>query len=241
MPRLIVRQQAPVIMKQVVYFTISLLLITSSCQNGSVSKGSEGVITYAITYPEHIAQKSFSTFLPEKMTFTYKDVNYKLSLAGDLNMYNLEYISLDNGDTCFTLLKLFDKKLYYPLKQDETLFLFQEYNHPIITYQPDSVKVIAGITCQKAVASFKDEEIPQVTIYYTEEIAFEQPNVKTPFEEIPGTMLEFNMFFQGLELTMQAESINLKTIKDADFRVPKTYTQTDADEIKDIVSSLVHL
>ncbi len=227
-------------MKQLIFIAIVLILI-SSCDNTDKNKNNQGVITYNITYPEDIANKGFATFLPGKMTTIYKGDHYKFNISGEFNIYNLEYISRSNGDTCFTLFKIFDKRLFYPQNEDEDLFLFEKHNNPDITFFSDSNKVIAGMNCKKAVAVFDDKDIPKMEMYYTEDIDFNLPNANTPFKEIPGTLLEFTIFYQGLNLSLRAESVKLKEIKEDEFTVPGNYRQTDANEINDIVASLLEL
>lgn len=227
-------------MKQLLFISIVLVII-SSCNTGDENKTNQGVITYNITYPEEIANKGFATFLPGNMTTIYKGDHFKFNLSGEFNIYNLEYISRSNGDTCFTLFKIFDKKLYYPQSKGEELFLFAKHNNPSISFFNDSTKVIAGMNCKKAIATFKDKEIPQMELYYTEDIDFNLPNASTPFKDIPGTLLEFTIYYQGLNLSLKAESVKLKEIKEEEFVVPNNYRETDANEINEIVSSLLEL
>ncbi|MCU4176629.1 hypothetical protein [Carboxylicivirga sp. N1Y90] len=227
-------------MKQL-FIAVILALLFTTCKEETKDTNNQGVITYAISYPEEIANQGFASFLPEKMISIFKDDHFKLNLSGEFNFYNLEYISRSKGDTCFTLFKIFDKKLFYPQQPKENLFLFQDQQLPQIEFFEDSVKTIAGIKCTKAVANFKDNKVSSAVLYYTEELGFSHSNVNTPFSEIPGTLMEFSVVFQGLELSMQAESVKFKEIDQDEFIIPKNYKRTNQNEIKDIVSSLIQL
>lgn len=227
-------------MKQLI-FTLFVCILISSCNTKDKSVSEQGVITYNITYPREIANQGFASFLPDKMKASYKGDHFKYNLSGEFNMYKLEYISRANGDTCYTLFKVFDKKLYYPHDHNEKAFLLGEDMNPEITFYSDSTKVIAGIKCKKAVATFVNDDIPNMTLYYSEEITFNNPNAGTPFNEIPGALLEFNFFFKGLTLNLMAESVNMQQVNTDEFIVPSNYRRTNANEINDIVSSLLEL
>ena len=216
-------------------------VVISSCADKTSNKTNQGVITYNITYPEKIMDKGLSTFLPGEMTTVYKDNKFKIHISGEFNIYNLEYISRSNGDTSFTLLKILDKRLYYPQKEGENLFLFYKHDEPKITYFNDSTKVIAGFNCYLGTASFTNEDIADVRFYYTKEIDFQAPNANTPFAEVPGALLEFSVDYQGIDLSFKAKSVKLKEIKGDEFIVPKDYRLTDSNEINEIVSTLMQL
>lgn len=227
-------------MKQL-FIVFSLVLLLTNCQEPAKNTNNQGVITYAINYPEEITNQSFASFLPEKMISIFKDNHYKVNLSGEFNFYNLEYISRSQGDTCYTLFKIFDRKLFYPQSEEGTLFLFQDNDQPHIEFFGDSLKTIAGINCSKAIASFNNGNVSKVELYYTEELGFGHTNANTPFNEVPGTLMQFSIMFQGLKLSMVAESVNYKKIDSDEFLVPKNYKRTTRNEIKDIVSSLIQL
>nr|WP_321451799.1 hypothetical protein [uncultured Carboxylicivirga sp.] len=226
-------------MKQIIT-ALFILLLFSSCSEKKVKSSDQGVITYTISYPKEMMNNSLSTFLPGEMVSTFKNDDYKLHIKGDLNIYNLEYISRANGDSCFTLMKILDKKLFYPQKSGEKLFLFTNDDVHIKLIK-DSTKEIAGYNCSMGIAQFANKKIPEIHFYYTEDINFKTPNANTPFKDVPGPLLEFNLFYQGMDLAFKAKSVKLKKVNDDEFIIPQNYRETNANEIKEIVSSLMQL
>lgn len=216
-------------------------LIIASCTHRASKESNQGIITYNITYAENISDKGLSAFLPEEMTTTFKDEKFKVQLNGEFNLYNLKYIARSGGDTCFTLLKILDKKLYYPHDKGENLFLFYKHDHPRITYYKDSLKVIAGYNCSMGKATFNNKNISDIRFYYTNKINFKSTNVNTPFKDVPGMLLEFNIDYQDLNFMFKAKSVKLKVIGDDEFIIPKNYRLVDTNEINEIVSSLIQL
>ena len=199
----------------------------------------EGKLEYKIVYSEHFQKDGATTFLPDKMISLFKDDKTLISIKGGFGLYNLKYISRASGDTCFTLFKLFDKKLYYPMDDKQTLFVFNELGRPDIKLFKDSVKVIAGFNCKKAVISFPKRDVRAIEAYYSEEIGEKNPNKSTPFEKIPGVMMEFNFFYKNLSFNLTAQKFTPLIIEAAEFQLPKEYKETTEEEIESFIGTLL--
>ena len=138
------KQRASLYMDKFYFLYFTLLIFTGSCSYSTDSAPTQGSITYSISYPDDISQNGFSSFFPNNMQVLYKDQMYKLLLKGDFSIYNLEFISRANGDTCYTLFKIFDKKIYQTMGQKESLFLYSEVGKPKIQFDRFSSKTISG-------------------------------------------------------------------------------------------------
>ncbi len=198
-----------------------------------------GVITYKIVYPEEVQNKGFAAFLPTKMISTFKDKDYKVSIKGELSLYQLDYISRNYGDSTVTLFRIFDKRLFHEHDEGEFLFLFETVEESSLEFIDEQTKEIAGINCKKAIVNFNNPDLQSITVYYTEEISFNRPKENSPFDDIPGALMEFQLNFKGLELSFIAEEIDIKNIKTEAFMVPDNYVESDHGEIDELVSSLI--
>ncbi|WP_430817164.1 hypothetical protein [Carboxylicivirga sp. RSCT41] len=223
------------------YLIFSLLFVSvmSACRLEDSSKNDEGVITYKIVYPEEVTQRGFAAFLPTKMISTFKGKDYKISIKGDLSLYQLDYISRSNGDSTSTLFRIFDKRMYHQHEEDEYLFLFERVDETRLEFIEDQTKVIAGIECKKAIVHFSNPDLRNITVYYTEEIAIVRPKENSPFDNIPGALMEFDLNFKGLELKCIAEEVDMKKINSKSFIIPENYTPSEQGEIDELVTSLL--
>ena len=224
--------------KDLLIFVI-ILFILSGCNRGNSSSKNEGVVTYAIEYPQQADQKGFTAFLPSEMITYYKDDHFKLKFKGEFNIYNLEFISRSQGDTCFTLFKIFDKKLFYSMGQNEELFLFNDLGTSDLVIFNDSTKIIADINCTKAVLHFKNTSVPDIEVYFSKEINIMRPNRHSPFSQVPGLMLEFSMEYMDMHLLLKAQKVSLEKVDSHEFHLPEAYKKTKRDEIKDLVLTLL--
>jgi len=224
--------------KDLLIFVIILFTLVG-CKLGNSSSKNEGVVTYGIEYPQQASQKGFTAFLPNELITYYKDDHFKLKFKAEFNIYNLEFISRSHGDTCFTLFKIFDKKLFYAMGQNEELFLFNDLGTSELFIFNDSTKMIAGISCTKAVLHFEDTTTADIEVYFSKEINISSPNRHSPFSQVPGLMLEFSMEYQGMNLRFKAKKVSLEKVDTREFHLPEAYKNTERDEIKDLVLTLL--
>ena len=221
-------------------FTLFILLSFYGCSRENGHAGNdEGMLEYEIKYPEDLQGQSVTAFLPSEMTTYIKGNNTLLKIKGGFGLYSLKYISKAAGDSCFTLFKLFDKKMYYPMNSHKTLFVFRELGKPNIKLIKDSIKIIAGFNCNKAVISFQNPKLKPIEVYYTKEIGVKKPNINTPFEDIPGTMMEFNFFYKSLSFNLKAVKFTPVEIDDSEFNVPPDYKLATEGEIEGFIETLL--
>jgi GLPGLI family protein len=216
-----------------------LILVMNACRFGESSRKDEGVITYKIVYPEEVQKRGFAAFLPTKMISTFKGKDYKVSIKGDLSLYQLDYISKANGDSTTTLFRIFDKRMYHEHGEDENLFLFERVDETRLEFIKNETKTIAGVECQKAIVHFSNPDLQNITVYYTSEIRTNRPKENSPFDDIPGALMEFKLNFKGLELKCVAVDVDMKKVNTKSFLVPKNYTSSKQGEIDELVSSLL--
>ncbi len=220
---------------------ISILFLFAGCNNSTekTSDLTEGKLEYKIIYPRQLESDGSTTFLPSEMITFFKGDDVMMDIKGGFGLYHLKYISKATGDTCFTLFKLFDKKLYYPMDNKQTLFVFKELGKPRIKLFKDSLKTIAGFLCKKAVISFPKTRIRSINAYYTEEIGREKPNVNTPFEKIPGVLMEFNFFYKTLTFKVVAKKFSPVKVSGSEFNIPSGYKKTTQEEIESFITTLL--
>ncbi len=225
-------------MHKLIVLACLMFFITACFQNKPANKN-EGIITYKIDYPEEILAKGYASFLPSKMITTFKDKKYKVTIKGDLSLYELEYISVANGDTASTLFRVFDKRMFHKHEKNEHLFLFEKSCDTKVEFVPTESKEIAGFVCKKAIVHFADKDLPSIDVYYNEDIAFNRPKENSPFDDIPGALLQFRLPFKDINFTFTAENVELRKINDKSFSVPNNYIQSERGEIDELVGSLI--
>ena len=81
-------------------------------------------------------------------------------------------------------------------------------------------KVIAGYNCNKVEVVPDDKSIPPFDVYYTDELDIKDPNFASPYKEIKGVLMEYQLKKFGLEMRFEAKSVRKELIEDKYFQVP---------------------
>ena len=89
--------------------------------------------------------------------------------------------------------------------------------------------------CYKAKGYFADRPDSEFEIIYTKDIDINAPNINTPFEEIDGVLLAFNLRMNSLMMRLEAKSVKKSKISDDTFAIPQDYTKVDFQTITDLI------
>lgn len=218
---------------------LSAFLIQSCGQRFKNRNLSEGVITYDITYDSAIQNRYDAWLLPSELIVKFNNnhsINTIEALAGAIS---ISIIKNPERKEFSTLLKIFNKKLYHsePIEQER---------YPALYSRMPSVKLISegetceflGFSCTKAKGYFDDNPNFPFEIIYTSQIKIENPNTHTPFEEVKGTLLRFNMRLNNLTMHVVARSVAPEHVSLELFVPPSDYVATDSQTIADLIYTL---
>lgn len=199
----------------------------------------EGKVIYKITYPKEISSNTMSFLFPKEMNLFFKNDKQRASFKGNMSLYSLDFIHYNKSDSFFTLLQVLDKKMYVPYSKSGDIFLFQNYSNEKVIFSQGETRKIAGFNCEKAQIKPKNEESPDITIWYTKEIGVKNPNRNTPFEKIPGVMLEFEVDYQNIVFHFKAEKVIPASIPEETFTIPTDYTISSTSDIESLINEVL--
>ncbi len=227
-------------MKTIITLIILVLILHSCKEKNSDSSDNEGYIQYEIQYPAEIMSQSISNILPQYMTVFYKGNQVKFKIKSDLNLFIMEFLSRSGGDSCYSLIKMVNHKIYYPLTKNERWFLFQ--NATPFTYKAhkDSISSIAGIKCYKVDIKYEDKKGTSAVAYFTSDINLNQNQLHTPFDKIGGIPIKFEISYN--KQLFKFVAVKFSPVLDADesFTIPDDYELTNRHEIEDLLKMILN-
>lgn len=214
-------------------------LIICSCQTKQKrTEGiSEGQVIYKISYPPEISTHSMSFLFPKEMNLYFKDGKQRANFKGNMGLYSLDFIHFNQSDSFYTLLQVLDKKLYVPPTKSNDIFIFKNYSSNDIEFTSDEPRMIAGYSCERATIKTPDKK-SLINVWFTREIGLDNPNRNTPFEKIPGVMLEFEANYNGIVLLFMADKIQISEIPEEHFSVPDDYKLSSISEIENLIQGV---
>jgi GLPGLI family protein len=172
------------------------------------------------------------------MEVKFKKDKLKNTIEGAMGFFSLINITDLNELTNATFLKFIDKKYVYIGQKKEKPVIMKPLEGMKITFT-DETKEIIGLTGKKAIISFPGTDIDSFPIYYTTEINFKNPNIISPYKDIPGVLLEFRANLGQSEIQMIAENYKIENLPDKEFHFPRNYREISKQDMERILNALL--
>ena len=235
-------------MKKTKNSIITIFILLSShfflgCDTSTLLKKriSEGKIIYNITYPQNNSSSTISiaSILPSEMVVYFKDNNLRSVIKGSLNFYSIEILSPAKSDTTYTFLRVMNKKVYVASPNKNGIFLFEQLNESKIELINGLEKDFLGFKCKKALLTLDNKGIEPIEAYYTNMIKVKNPNKNTPFEKIPGVLVEFEVLLKNIRCNISANDIQAVKLENNMFSIAPNYEKITEEEMKNLMASLM--
>jgi len=216
-----------------------LLVVAFSCKRKPhEEKSDEGIIEYRIIYPDDKIGSVSPSLLPQTMEVKFKKDKLKNTIEGAMGFFSLINITDLNELTNATFLKFIDKKYVYIGQKKEKPVIMTPLEGMKITFT-DETKEIIGLTGKKAIVSFPGTDNDSFPIYYTTEINVKNPNITSPYKDIPGVLLEFRANLGQSEIHMIAEKYKTENLPDKEFHFPRNYREISKQDMERILNALL--
>ncbi|MFM7022706.1 MAG: hypothetical protein ACKOXB_06975 [Flavobacteriales bacterium] len=224
---------------------IFLFLLCSSCVlagcNGDAASGpEEGVITYSISYPKPAADAFNQKMMPDEMIMKFKNDKVLTALTFSMGFIKIDYLADNENKKLTGLTKFMNTKLAYIYTPENLDYLLKDFP-PYTIEKTDETKVIAGYNCKKAIMHLKGANPYDFTVYYTDEIQIKDPNWYTPFKELNGVLMEYQVEQYDIIMRFTAKSVDLIEQDDNDFIAPHEFRLAPRVEIDSVHKMLKEL
>jgi len=212
-----------------------LLLVTSCSINHKIRGINQGEIKFKINYLQDASENPLIGLMPTELNMTFKENNVSMSVEGWMGIFKSSFIKMGNNGEVITLLKIMNKK-FYCQSNSSGLLGVDSYKDLNIEFD-DQTKEILNIKCQHATGTLNGKA-GSFDIYYTTDIHIEEPNFNSPFEVIPGVLMEFQLEMDGIPMHLIAIKLSDIDIPDNAFDVPEEYQKISKDKMDEIFQSL---
>jgi len=193
---------------------------------------SEGTIEYRVSFPELNDESITATLLPETMIYSFKDDQFASFFEAAGGVFKNKIIANRKEKRVDHELKVFRKQIKVLMNETDVLQMLADYPKMTVIKTEDRDS-IAGYPCKKALVVFEDIEIPEVEIYYTQEINMDTPNWCTQYHEIDGVLMAYEIEEFGIRMRLEATSVEPNQVS-PEILNPNTEYQAISREEMDI-------
>ncbi len=199
----------------------------------STSKINEGIIKFDCTPVDSSVKYSPITF-PDNVVMKFKN-NYSMtSQERGLGFAKMKFITDPVKKEFRTQVLFFEKKQSL---LDSAAIRTNNYYLPDYDVEYGTkTKAIAGYNCRNAILKFKNGA-PSYEVWFTRDIAIENPNWANPYYKIDGVLLDYRLKTLGLNLHYTATTISSATISDDEFVIPAEYEKVAHAELEKMFES----
>lgn len=217
-----------------------ILFLFSGCmENPNKNNGKEpsGVISYKIMYVNNTSS-SFQSFMPKHISLTFNERYTKFYIKGIMGMIDMTLINDNKKNTSTAYLTFIDKK--YKNTCDINLMYKRLFSNmeDLDFKETGFTDSIAGVSSKLVEVTEFDNE--QSFVYYTEDLKISEPNKNTPYKNIPGVLLEYEIEIADIRMHLIAEEIILKEVSDEEFEVKDKYKNISTADMNKIITEVVN-
>lgn len=220
--------------KRSVLFVLIGVIWAAGCKEVNEKFISEGEIEYSAKVVDQ--NSSMASMAPNKMTVRFKSDKSCAEMSTGLGLFSTSFISDPSTKTVTQLVKILNKRFMLVLDEKSI-----EKENAIYDYQfipTKETKVISGYNCVKVHVIPNDKKNSPFDIYYTDELNIKDPNFASPFKEIKGVLMEYQMKKFGLEMRFEAKLVKKELVEDKYFQIPSDYKAVSEKEMRKIFEDL---
>lgn len=188
-----------------------------------------GRIKFDISYPNPPEDPFIRSTLPDSIIYTFKDEYVRTEVNLAKGNIQLNYVANSKKPSLKESMKVyFDKSQYSYNEQD-----IQEYLSKYPSYEikeTGNSKMIAGYNCQEALVS--DQKGNSFNIYFTNELKALNPNWFTPFPQVKGIVLEYQMVQYNFLMKVKASKVEMITSDSLSFEFSTDFKTISKDELE---------
>jgi GLPGLI family protein len=216
-----------------IFVFLALVLSSGIVGQAFAQRPLKGRVVYNISYPGSNVDLAELQQLPVRAVILTKNNLVRTELTGEnAGLFQIK-ISDGNTNEVSTMLEIMREKYVIKKQYQEIQNALRNMAQPELEFT-DETKEILGYTCRKVIARTTDmfgiEH--ESEIFYTNDIPGDAFNFDSPYNEIPGLMLEYEIRVGQLNIRYEAQSVNKRLfVGGRNFYVTRDYQEITYDEL----------
>lgn len=218
---------------------IAFILVLFSCKNEKdLNKIYEGIIEYDISYSGDSTPGIPVQLLPKKMILQFNQHFAAYKIEDGMGVFSITNTTNIEKRTHVSTIKFLDKKYKYTGKKEEVPVFFRPESI-FLTKETEDTTTLAGVPCNKSIITDLKRR-RKFEVAYSDEFSIKDPNINTPYCDISGILMKFEIDLGKTTLTLTAKKITPSRVSNHMFRINKDYKEINEAKMREIIASLLH-
>lgn len=214
----------------VAFFLISTITLPVGCSRSEFDGMREGKIVYDVVIEGEDINPMMQAMMPSEVTCYFGNNKTCMVISAAMNMMETKLISDAENFKYTTLVSAMGRKIAMVLDKDQVKENYSDRVNLKVVHT-NEVKEIAGISCRQVMVT--DSTQNTYPVYYTNELAIDDPNWSSPFRDIDGMLMEYSIRFGGMVMNLKAKKIENVQHDPSMFEIPEGYEIiTDPNEMR---------
>lgn len=223
-------------MKRLIPF--ALILFIFSCRNEKdFNKITEGIIEYDIHYSCDSSSMVPVQFLPRTMVLQFNQNHASYKIEDIMGIFCITNITNLSRRTHISTIKIFDKKYKYEGSRGEVPVFFKPESLYAVEMINDTI-TLAGVECTRSMVT-DIKERRKFEVDYSDEFVIKHPNINTPYADIDGILMKFEIDLGKMRLELTAKKITPTSVNNASFDVSDEYKDINEEKMRDIIATML--
>jgi hypothetical protein len=217
---------------------LAQVLVFISCKdNKEHYKINEGIIEYDIAYSSDSGNAIPIQFLPKKMILRFNQDYASYKIEDMMGIFIITYVTNLTKHTHVSTIKLLNNKYKYESSNDEVPVFFRPESIFMIK-ETDDTATFAGISCFKSIIT-DIKERRKFEIAYSNDFIIKHPNINTPYRDIEGVLMKFEIDLGKMRLNLTARKVIRTKINNKVFRIDKDYKAITHERMREIIATML--
>lgn len=191
------------------FVLISLLAIPGTgCHRSLLGGGDEGVIEYAMSFPDMDPNGLMADMLPDKTTLEFNRDHQSMDLSAGMGIFRTSMVVNTPAREVEYHMSVMGKSLVAVFKPRDLVNLNKVLPTLAVVHTLGR-DTIAGLPCKQAYLIYDDISVPEAEVWYTEALSLETPNWYGPYNEIPGVLMRYEVVQHDVRMRLEATSVKM--------------------------------
>lgn len=199
---------------------IAVVALPYGCSQSPFDGLKEGKVIYDVTFETADMNPMMKAMLPSEVVTYFGDNKTCTVISMGMNMMETRLISDAKSYQYTTLISAMGRKVAMVLDKKQVEKNFVDRVDLQVRHTSET-KNIAGVTCRQVIIT--DSTNHTYPVYYTSEIAVNDPNWSSPFKEIEGLLMEYSISLGGMVMSLKAKEIINTKNEPSFFEIPEGY------------------